>query len=115
MITALEPTETVLATITFRPWFDDENPPDQARWAITIEYLDQQLPDGKWLERQFCGTIRDAAKQIVAQILVPKPEGAAVRSSMESLCHQLGQWWATPDHGAYSVDWLCGYFAGQRA
>jgi len=106
--------EFPLAKITFRPWFEYENPPERTNWSITIEFVDRQSITNRWLERQYRATIRDAADKIVAQAISRKPEGGLVRDAMESLCHQLGAWWATPNHGAYSVDWLSGYLAGMR-
>ena len=106
---------TVLAEITFKPWFEYENPPERANWSITIEFVDRESIDNhRWLERQFRATIRDAADQVVAQATSPKPEGYPVTDAIDSLCHQLGKWWTPPSHGAYSVDWLSGYLAGMR-
>ena len=104
-----------LAEISFRPWFEYENPPERTNWSITIEFLDRKSFTDRWLERQYRATIRDAADQIVYQATSPKPEGGLVSDAMESLCRQLGKWWVVPGRGPYSVDWLCGYFAGIRS
>lgn len=110
-----EPTETRLAGITFRPWMvlQGQNPEECPRrdWSITIEFLTRKSPD--WYERLFQATVRDAENQMVTRVAITKPEGGIVYEAMEYLCRQLRQWWVAPDHGAYSVDWLCGYIGRQ--